>query len=109
MGRRQRHESMLTGWHHIFSRRIDITVRIARRQAQVSKQALRSPDERKVLPWMVPVVPAHLDRKPASGVPHELPHSTTDARWVTGPTGSSNHPFYPVSRVRFHPLVEVRS
>ena len=64
---------MLTVWHHIFSMRIDRTVRIARRQAQVSEQALRSVEEGGGILWMDLVVPAHLDGKPAFGVQHELP------------------------------------
>ena len=85
---------MLTGWHHIFSRRIDRTVRIARRQAQVSEQALRSVEEGRVILWMDLVVPAHLDGKPAFGVQHELPRRAQMHGGSQLPTDSSDHPSY---------------
>ena len=85
---------MLTGWHHIFSRRIDRTVRIARRQARVSKEALRMAEEKWVILCMVLVVPAHLDGKPASGVQQALPRSAQIHGGSQLPTDSNDHPSY---------------
>jgi hypothetical protein len=75
----------------MFSMRIDRTVQIARRQAQVSEQALRSPEEGNVLLRMDEVVPAHLDGKPTSGAPQALPRSTPMRGGSLGPTGGSEH------------------
>ena len=71
------------------SRRVERPVRIARKQARVSEEALRSAEEGKVILCMVLVVPAHLDGMPASGVQQALPRSAQMRGGSLGPTGGT--------------------
>ena len=73
------------------SRRVERTVRIARKQARVSEEAFRSAEEGRVILCIVIVVRAHLDGMPASGVQQALPRRAQMRGGSLGPTGGSEH------------------
>jgi len=80
--------------YRTMSRRVERTVRIAHKQARVSKEALRMAEEKWIILCMILVVPAHLDGKPASGVQQALPRSAQIHGGSQLPTDSNDHPSY---------------